>query len=163
MNHTLPSSLLSRIVIETPCRENWNSMSGDERRRHCQRCKKDVFNLSEMTEQEAVTLLRAGRPVCMRLFRRPDGTVLTKECGVGLRRRWRARAFLSAVLFAILTGFGLRRASADDTAPQQPPPDYHELAGGISLPRGMEMGDVAILPTVAPTATQAPAQESPQD
>lgn len=62
-------------------------MYGNERRRFCGDCKLNVYNLSDMTRQEAENLLLTseGR-LCVRFFRRADGTVLTKNCPVG----WRA-------------------------------------------------------------------------
>ncbi|MBN8550266.1 MAG: hypothetical protein J0M12_13185 [Deltaproteobacteria bacterium] len=155
MKRSVPSSLLSRIVVETPCREDWNSMCGDERLRHCGRCKKNVYNLSELTEPEAIELLSSGKAICMRLFRRPDGTVLTKECGVGLRRRWGAHAAATAAVFALLSFLGLRQATAEDAPQPQPPPDFHEIAGGIRpMPRELLLGKVLVA-----TATPSPEPE----
>jgi hypothetical protein len=61
-------------------------MDGDGRVRFCSLCKLNVYNISEMTQKEAETLLenRSSR-TCLRLYRRPDGTLLTKDCPVGRR------------------------------------------------------------------------------
>ena len=62
-------------------------MYGDERRRFCSECKLNVYNLSGMTRVEAESLLiNSEGPLCVRFFRRKDGTVLTKDCPVG----WKA-------------------------------------------------------------------------
>ena len=73
---------LDRIRIARPCRSEWGLMQGDERARHCSNCDKTVYNLAGMGRQEAMDLVaaREGR-ICVRLFRRPDGTVVTSDCG----------------------------------------------------------------------------------
>jgi hypothetical protein len=98
---------LKAIAIDTPCTVPWEGMSGDDRSRFCGQCRQRVFDLSTMTSAEAAELLSdpAGRP-CVRLYRRPDGRVLTTDCPAGLRtrvwRRLRRRAAWAASLFAVL-------------------------------------------------------------
>lgn len=73
-----------RIELATPCRADWNQMTGDDRARFCQSCQKNVYNLSVMTQAEAQQLVREKEgQLCVRFFRRPDGTVLTADCPVG--------------------------------------------------------------------------------
>lgn len=71
---------LDAFVIETPCPMDWDLMEGDERQRFCSRCEKHVFNIAEMTWEEATELISGGDKICGRIFRRPDGTIVTKEC-----------------------------------------------------------------------------------
>ena len=110
-----PSSL-DEIPVATPCPAEWADMVGSDTVRFCASCQKNVFNLSGMKREEALDLLRAteGR-ICVRFFRRADGTVLTEDCPVGialvLRRAKRvtlAAAALSvgalAALLAVLGG-----------------------------------------------------------
>lgn len=80
------SEILSRIYIAAPCSVDWDSMDGDERVRHCQQCKLNVYNTAKMSAKETVALIRKseGR-TCLRLFRRADGTLITENCPVGLR------------------------------------------------------------------------------
>ncbi len=77
---------LDQISIAAPCSASWEGMSGDDRQRHCDSCSKSVYNIAGMTEDEALTLITEseGR-LCVRLYRRRDGTILTKDCPVGLR------------------------------------------------------------------------------
>ena len=93
---------LAQFQIASPCRENWSGMPGDERVRHCGRCQLNVYNISELTEPEAVELTQKseGR-LCIRLFRRPDGTVLTFDCPSRFRsiRRSASAAALLLGLF----------------------------------------------------------------
>jgi len=98
-------SLLDRIQIAAPCTADWEGMSGDERVRHCGECRLNVYNISEMRRDEAERLITTteGR-LCVRLYRRRDGTVITNNCPVGLRgiqRRFRRIAAGIAAVFGI--------------------------------------------------------------
>jgi hypothetical protein len=93
---------LEELQIASPCPAEWNDMVGDERVRFCGLCDKNVYNLSGLTRREATALVtdREGS-VCIRMFRRADGTVLTSDCPVGVRAAvHRARR---EVLFAAAT------------------------------------------------------------
>jgi hypothetical protein len=79
-------------------------MAGDDRKRHCRDCKRDVHNLSAMTDAEVAAFLEAAAALpenvhapCVSLFQRADGTVLTADCPIGLSRR-RRRAILASTL-----------------------------------------------------------------
>ena len=76
---------LDLIQIASPCTANWDEMVGDDRSRHCSQCNLQVFNLSDMTREEATAFLaeRMGR-TCVRMFKRTDGTVLTRDCPAGI-------------------------------------------------------------------------------
>ncbi|MCA9266889.1 MAG: hypothetical protein KDA41_00385 [Planctomycetales bacterium] len=96
---TVPSDReprLEQLRIATPCSADWNAMQGDDVVRHCKLCQLNVYNLSAMTRDEALDFIAAqeGR-VCIRIYRREDGTVLTRDCPVG-RSRWHRR-MLAAV------------------------------------------------------------------
>jgi hypothetical protein len=68
--------------IDTPCTANWESMAGDDQVRFCQLCKLNVYNLTEMTDDE-VDQLSIERPAerrCVRLMRRADGSTMTANC-----------------------------------------------------------------------------------
>lgn len=100
-------SPLDDVRIATPCSARWQDMIGDDRVRHCEACDKDVYNIARMTRAEALALLTKGRPdgLCVRIFERADGTVLTSDCPVGMRRkRVRRLAVLGAGISAALGG-----------------------------------------------------------
>jgi cytochrome c-type biogenesis protein CcmE len=82
--------------IALPCDVPWDKMQGDERVRFCGQCSKNVYNLSAMTRNEAAELIDREVAPCVRYFQRPDGTVLTTDCPVGVRRRRRRRISSSA-------------------------------------------------------------------
>lgn len=86
-------------------------MIGDERKRYCGECKLNVFNLSGMSRTEAENLIlnTEGR-LCVRFYRRADGSILTKDCPVGWaaikRRISRTAAAAFALLIGLLSGLG---------------------------------------------------------
>jgi hypothetical protein len=99
---------IERLRVASPCSVAWEAMAGDERVRHCDSCRLNVYNTAEMTraEVEAMVLGREGR-LCVRMYRRADGTVLTKDCPVGLRayarRVGRLAAAAAGAIFALCT------------------------------------------------------------
>jgi hypothetical protein len=106
------SSPLENVRVAVPCSADWNQMTGDERVRFCGQCNLNVYNLSGMTKREAESLVtEAEGRLCIRYYRRADGTILTRNCPVGLtaiKRRFSSitRAILSAVL-SFLAGTGV--------------------------------------------------------
>lgn len=106
---------LDDLVIETACEEPWDGMRGDDQVRHCAACRLDVHDLSALTRPEAEALVRgADGRLCARIHRRPDGRVLTRDCGPARRsvqrRRTRVRVMLTG-LFAFLGLTGCRQSN----------------------------------------------------
>jgi hypothetical protein len=115
---------LSRVKIASPCTADWESMVGDARRRFCSQCELNVYNLSQMTKREAEELLNQteGR-LCVRFYRRADGTILTQDCPVGLRalrrRLKRIRTAVVSTVLSFLAGLGIYLA-APETQTESP-------------------------------------------
>lgn len=106
--------LLDRMSIASPCKADWNEMVGDERVRFCLHCEKNVYNLSSMSREGAEELLRSqlGDGVCVRYYQREDGTVLTQDCPVGVKKKRRkkiAMAAAGASMLAAAATFASRR------------------------------------------------------
>lgn len=103
---------LETLTVAKPCHANWDAMTGDAQVRFCGDCRKNVYNLSAMTrpEAEALVLETEGR-ACVRFYTRPDGTMLTQDCPVGLRamRQKLARKLASAAVVALSCAAGLLR------------------------------------------------------
>jgi hypothetical protein len=99
--------LLAQMKVASPCNEKWESMTGDEHVRHCARCDADVYDLSSLTADQAEALLRAKNgALCVRYYRRKDGTVMTADCAVGVRRRRIRNVALAATAAATVAGAG---------------------------------------------------------
>ncbi len=96
--------LLNQVNVASPCPADWNEMKGDDRVRHCSSCRLNVYNLSDMSGQEAEAFLQSqtGR-VCVRYYQRADGKVMTKDCPKGLKalRQKMAKRLALAASFAL--------------------------------------------------------------
>lgn len=106
---TTPIGLLDIVRIASPCSVSWEGMTGDERTRHCSECNHSVYNLSAMSRAEAETFLEnAEGRVCLRLYRRADGSVLTRDCPIGAqserRRIYRRVSRAAATGLALISG-----------------------------------------------------------
>lgn len=101
------TNTLARVRVAAPCEADWDEMRGDERVRFCQHCSLNVYNLSAMTRREAEWLVTRteGARLCVRYYRRKDGTMLTRPCPVGLRALKRRVSRISSALFAGLMSF----------------------------------------------------------
>ena len=102
-------SPLNDIKIASPCPADWNEMYGDGRRRFCGDCKLNVYNFSGMTRDEAEALImNAEGRLCVRFYKRADGSVITQDCPVGWAKvKQRTKVYATAafsLVMAILTG-----------------------------------------------------------
>jgi hypothetical protein len=108
------TSPLDHLKVAAPCAADWDQMFSfeDERVRFCSQCNLNVYNLSDMSRQEAEALITKteGR-LCARFYRRSDGSVLTRNCPVGLKKIKRRVARVAQVVIGMalsfVSGFGL--------------------------------------------------------
>ena len=96
---------IHRMRIATPCHVGWENMTGDDKVRFCDQCSLHVYDISQMTSDEAKSFIaKAEGRICARLYRRADGTVITRDCPVGLRAlRKRLARRAGAILTATLS------------------------------------------------------------
>jgi hypothetical protein len=113
------ATTIDRLRIATPCPISWEQMTGDSRVRFCGHCQLNVYNISELSRTEAEALIASseGR-ICARLYRRTDGTILTKDCPVGLRAlrmrvSKRAAAVFAAIASISAAAFGQQSAAKE--------------------------------------------------
>ena len=139
------TSPLDHLKIASPCSANWDQMFSfeDKRVRFCSQCNLNVYNLSGMSKNEAETLITKteGR-LCVRYYRRTDGSILTQNCPVGLKvikRRvvWLGQVFHGMVL-SLLFILGLHNLSlakkhldAKRALPIDSHPEPNEMMGGL--------------------------------
>jgi hypothetical protein len=97
---------LDHVQVAAPCKADWNQMIGSERMRFCSECNLNVYNLSGMTRFEAESLIarNEGR-LCVRFYRRFDGSIITKDCPVGLRAIQRRVSYLAKAIIATVLTF----------------------------------------------------------
>jgi hypothetical protein len=140
---------LNNVRIAAPCKADWNEMIGNQRQRFCGACKLNVYNLSGMTKQEAENLLigSEGR-LCVRFYKRADGSVLTKDCPVGwqaIKRRASKMATAAASLvFGLFSGLGLNAYFNQ--------PKESILMGDISYESTIEINEQPVEPLVGEIA-----------
>src|SRR5208337_1269284 len=97
---------ISDVDIASPCPAAWDKMTGDDRVRFCTQCRLHVYNLSAMERAEVEALVQhtEGR-LCVRFYRRADGTLLTQDCPTGRKAlawsRRRARICLACACAAL--------------------------------------------------------------
>jgi hypothetical protein len=98
--------VLDNIRVATPCSADWAKMTGDERSRACGDCNKNVYNISNLTREEAQALIveKEGK-LCVRYYKRHDGTILLKDCSIGVGQK-RKRKLIAAGAAALLAGIG---------------------------------------------------------
>jgi hypothetical protein len=136
-----PSMDIDRLRVASPCKADWNGMVGDDRVRFCGQCQKNVYNLSGMRRDEASALVRDRTgEMCVRFWRRADGTVLTADCPVGARRKNVRRLVVLAAGGGALAVAGAAMALSQG--------DVEEVAGGIQ-PR---LGEVEVVAGGLPPA-----------
>ncbi len=117
--------LIDVIEIASPCHVAWEQMPGSASVRHCQQCNLNVYNLSGMNRDEATKLIadHEGR-LCVRFYRRADGSLLTKDCPIGLtavrRRLARMVTAVTALIACLSAGTSLARRTASDESACSP-------------------------------------------
>jgi hypothetical protein len=167
---------LEKLNIAAPCTADWNAMQGDDRVRFCGSCQKSVYNLSALSRGDAEQLIakHEGPPPCVRLYKRRDGTVITNDCPVGVRRR-RFRRIVAASVGGGLLAAGammarwrsgpcsmMTQGEMMPVAPQEtvvamgaaaplppPPPTAYPKMGKIAMPP----------PSASPEASAAPSTQ----
>jgi hypothetical protein len=85
-------AVLNDTRIASPCNVSWDGMKGDDKVRFCPDCALNVYNLSAMDVEEAAEVLASTEErLCLRFYRRADGTILTRDCPVGAQTREQRR------------------------------------------------------------------------
>ena len=146
---------LNQVRIASPCTAPWEEMVGDDRSRLCGHCHLNVYNIVAMSQHEAERLIaeKEGR-LCLRLHQRADGTVITRDCPIGLAALRRKSVWLLGKIaagFAIaLGGFAWatdfanpyrERIALDGAAPistlarwmREPPSQQIMITGGVMM------------------------------
>lgn len=180
------TSPLDNVRIASPCSADWDQMYGDDRKRFCGDCKLNVFNLSGMTRDEAEALImNAQGRLCVRFYKRADGTVLTQDCPVGWAKvKHRTRVIATAafsMLMAILSGVffvslfsGQRDAVVGIMKMPDPKPVPMGVMGNIAIPSNtntkpstrpdanMIMGRVRVTGNTEPNKKPVTIKEAPE-
>ncbi len=140
--------VLDDVRVAAPCPADWAAMTGDDRVRACSQCDRRVYNLSAMTRVEAEALItqHEGR-LCVRYFRRRDGTILTRDCGVGVARRRRRRLVVAGAAVGLAGAVLALRPRAHEE---------HTTAIDIELREAPTVGTIAHEPPPPPIVHRDP-------
>jgi hypothetical protein len=96
---------LDHVQVAAPCPADWNQMMGSERVRFCGQCSLNVYNLSSMTRADAEHLIaRTEGRLCVRFYRRRDGSIITRDCPVGLRAVGRRVSYIAKAVLSLVLG-----------------------------------------------------------
>lgn len=91
----------SKIPLIKPCHENWNSMTPNEKGRHCKSCNKTVVDFSKKSPETIQQYINSSTgEVCGKF--RPDQVVMTqpyKSSFQWFRNKWMAFAAVFALMF----------------------------------------------------------------
>jgi hypothetical protein len=164
-----PKRALDVLTVAEPCTEDWERMSGDARVRHCGLCQRNVYNLSAMSADEAETVLREreGR-ICVRFYKREDGTITTTDCAPDRLAAARRKARRALIKAGVMVGGFLTLIGAGSAAALF---GYHELLAKHSTEKPCELDPVmgeapddsyAPTPVEPPPDLPAPAPELPR-
>jgi len=166
--------VLDAVTIDVPCTVPWDSMTGDARRRFCATCRLHVHDVSQISRDEALALLgrkASGERVCLRIWRRPDGRVLTRDCRSAVKALRRRAALAATALLGALGvgGFAWLRAQAaeEEGVPIWEVEPFRSVASVLpaswfpATPAPMPIAGDICIPTVQPAP--APAQGTPED
>jgi hypothetical protein len=148
---------LKNIRIASPCSADWDQMYGDDRKRFCGDCKLNVYNLSGMTREEAEALIiNAEGRLCVRFYKRRDGSVITQDCPVGWARiKQRTKVYATAVFSLVMAIF----SGVFIVSPfSRPKSTMGELKIPFTTPTPQHtMGAIAIRPDSNSNTSQTPA------
>ena len=99
---------IQSYFISSPCSVKWDDMQTDQDDisiRFCGDCKRNVHNLSSLSDEEVVVLLdkkTAGERVCTYFYRKDDGTLVTDNCPKQMKQmRNRLQAYGASMLVTL--------------------------------------------------------------
>jgi hypothetical protein len=160
-------------------------MSGDERKRFCGLCQKNVYNISDMSRKDAEELIREKEgQLCIRMYVRSDGTIISNNCPVGLRllqkgvhKVYKGIAACFAILLSCLPAFAQNNKSCSDSSGTKTK-EAQDIRGEVYVPPNNQGQNQAIpvlgAPAVnandneprvlqgKPVADPSPAKDSPR-
>lgn len=144
------NSYLANLKVAAPCPANWEDMVGTDRERFCGQCALNVINISSLSRQEAEDMLalKAGGRVCVQFYQRQDGTIITDNCPVGLRKlRDKSKQLLKLACGFLALLFTGQLALAQK--------EQNTGTAGKAVPGEMIKGKVAVSPAVRDSEREA--------
>ncbi|MFO0662892.1 MAG: hypothetical protein U0174_03020 [Polyangiaceae bacterium] len=129
------------IAIPIPCDANWDTMTPEGRKRFCDRCKKHVHDLSQLSREEANELLarRVRDDLCVSFLYDRMGNVVfdmvdTRIVAPSRLVRAKRAAAAAAATLALSTTIACGGAEGVTRTGGAPPADMHRLGGAVAMP-----------------------------
>ncbi|HEY0379036.1 MAG TPA: ankyrin repeat domain-containing protein [Pyrinomonadaceae bacterium] len=133
-----PTGALDRIHIASPCPASWDEMIGNEQVRFCRHCSLHVHDLSKITAKDAMKLVAASQgKLCVRYYRRPDGTVQTAERAEPLTHIKRRLSRIAAGAFTATLSLASTAVAQSARPAEGNQPAAVQPAGGATLGRAL--------------------------
>ncbi len=113
---------LETINLAFSCPMDWDKMIGNNQTRYCPECKLIVYNISGLSSVEATKLINSNEDrLCIKFYRRADGTILTKDCSVGIKViKKKITTNIAVASLAILLSLSNTNAQTPIKLPQTP-------------------------------------------
>jgi len=156
------NDVLNNLSVASPCTASWDDMQGNEQVRFCGECRLNVYNVSALTATEATELIQSheGR-LCIRYYQRTDGTVLTQDCKVGLKKRYqgkvRLRRYGIAAIVTLIALAGFAKAASGQELTGKPKIQSQQMKGTHVV-----MGDMRPIHSLPPTKKPDDSTKTPK-
>nr|WP_321246711.1 carboxypeptidase-like regulatory domain-containing protein [uncultured Psychroserpens sp.] len=118
------------INIPTPCHEDWNDMTQEQKGRHCRSCEKTVFDFTSKTDEYIVKTYQEDIKLCGRF----KTSQINRELVLSRKEKNNYVSYVASTLFAFLS-YG----SMDIEAQEQPkvvntnPSHYPTVKGKMAI------------------------------
>jgi hypothetical protein len=87
------------INIPTPCNEDWNDMTSEQKGRHCKSCEKTVFDFTSRTDEQIIKTFQSQNHICGRF----KPSQLDRDLVLNRKEKNTYTAYLASSLFAVLS------------------------------------------------------------
>jgi hypothetical protein len=151
---------LEIITVPNPCPASWEAMRGGDEVRFCKHCQKNVYDLSAMDRAQAEALVGANEGhMCVRFYRRADGTVVTSDCKGAWKKAKRKLALLTSAAASVMA-CGIAVAATGDASHRTatiPLRQFQPIRWCMNFfaPPSVVAGGIMIPPTTQPTTQPA--------
>lgn len=148
---------LQKLRTAKPCDARWDQMAGDGRCRFCQQCGKNVYNVAGLSGREVKELVEGSEETpCMRIARRADGTVITRDCPVGVAAVVKRMSFaaLGGAVLLVLSGYVWMMGGRPDSERKslvdnlRDKPVIGPIIEQVSPSPAYVVGEIAVPPTI---------------
>jgi hypothetical protein len=128
---------IDKYKVSSPCDSDWDALVGTNRCRFCSACGLNVFDASDMNEEELKqAIFQKENKEAVTLYKRKDKRFMTSDCPVGQKRVRAGLITISSIAAVLLGAVGIA-AWIMITRPPEPvePPATQATGSGGHAPR----------------------------